>query len=179
MNTITILTLLLDFSARTDPLRIIAKGGADTIVGGSAGDDLRGNNGSDSLDGGAGRDTLYGGGTNDLDPAQDAAHGPDGNDTLNGGGGADLLAGGQGDDVLIGGTGADTLWGGAGADRFVFVDSGDLVADFGDGDVLDLSRSGATSWTQEIVGSETVVTAGNWTVTLAGAPVLDLGDVVL
>jgi Ca2+-binding RTX toxin-like protein len=43
--------------------------------------------------------------------------------------------------VIVGGAGADTLIGGTGSDRFVYTaltDAGDLITDFGNGDLLDL-----------------------------------------
>lgn len=174
---------MIDLSAWATPVLVTARGGADTVTGGQAGDDLRGNNGSDNIDGGAGNDTLYGGAPNDLDRDQDAAHGPDGNDTLKGGSGNDLLAGGQGEDVLVGGAGADTLYGGAGGDTFVFIAAdtgGDVIADFEPGlDLIDLTRTGATSWSATLSAGNTILTAGDLTVTLTGAVDLTAGDVLL
>lgn len=89
-----------------------------------------GTEGTDVVAGGAGDDLLEGGG---------------GDDTLAGGDGGDVLIGGDGADTLVGGAGDDTLIGGAGADTFVLgreaFDMGwpEMVADFGNGDLLDLS----------------------------------------
>jgi Ca2+-binding RTX toxin-like protein len=64
-------------------------------------------------------------------------------DLLFGDGGANILNGLAGDDVLNGRGGADVLTGGPGNDRFVFVSAtdanGDIITDWGAGDILDLS----------------------------------------
>lgn len=100
-----------------------------TMNGGDGNDVLWSGDAADRLDGGEGNDNLWGGG---------------GSDSLLGGAGADKLDGSIGDDVLEGGAGADSLIGGAGADRFVYridaVGAGDVIADFGAGDVLDVSQ---------------------------------------
>jgi serralysin len=97
--------------------------------GGDGNDVLWSGDAADRLDGGEGNDNLWGGG---------------GSDSLLGGAGADKLDGSIGNDVLEGGAGADSLIGGAGADRFVYridaVGAGDVIADFGAGDVLDVSQ---------------------------------------
>ena len=66
--------------------------------------------------------------------------GTDGDDTLRGFGGDDTLDGGNGNDILHGGWGSDT---------FVFgVGSGDdILLDFGETDVVDISAFG-TTWAQ-------------------------------
>lgn len=71
-------------------------------------------------------------------------HGSGGNDTMLGAGGSDTLFGEAGADRLDGGFGSDTLLGGAGNDRFVFSDGYgvDAIADFSDGDIIDLTRLG-------------------------------------
>jgi Ca2+-binding RTX toxin-like protein len=63
-----------------------------------------------------------------------------------GNGGDNMLYGQSGNDVLDGGLGADTLYGGAGNDVFVFKTVSDslpgqtdVIADFGKGDIIDLS----------------------------------------
>jgi Ca2+-binding RTX toxin-like protein len=100
-----------------------------TMNGGAGDDVLWAGDAADRLDGGEGNDNLWGGG---------------GSDSLLGGAGADKLDGSIGDDVLEGGAGADSLIGGAGADRFVYRSdaggAGDVIADFGEGDVLDVSQ---------------------------------------
>lgn len=88
---------------------------------------------------GAGNDKLFG---------NDAAN------RLDAGAGNDSLSGGGGDDVLIGGAGKDVLTGGAGKDLFLFTaltDSvngadRDVITDFEEGDLIDLSGIGATSF---------------------------------
>jgi serralysin len=88
---------------------------------------------------GAGNDILVG---------NDAAN------RLSAGAGNDTLSGGGGNDVLVGGAGKDVLTGGAGEDLFLFTaltDSAngadrDVIADFAEGDLIDLSGLGATSF---------------------------------
>jgi serralysin len=89
--------------------------------------------------GGAGNDKLTG---------NDAAN------RLVGNAGSDTIAAGGGDDVLIGGAGKDVLSGGAGNDVFRYADRGDsavganrdLITDFAEGDKIDLSAVGATTF---------------------------------
>ena len=124
--------------------------GADTISGGEGADRLRGDGGNDDLNGDAGRDILLGGA---------------GKDVLKGGTGNDRLRGEAGNDVMRGNAGKDTFVFGAGDDRDRIIDfqddhdtlkllpdlgvsnlrqalrhasevSGNVVFDFGDGDIL-------------------------------------------
>jgi Ca2+-binding RTX toxin-like protein len=81
------------------------------------------------------------------------AVGGGGHDTLTGSSGANVLRGGGGEDVLRGGAGVDTLFGGSEGDDFVFApgDGGlaaaaDVIADFGDGDRVDLTAFGGLVW---------------------------------
>lgn len=97
-----------------------------------------GGSGSDTLLGGAGADVIWGDGLEAT--AQDDA------DILSGGKGADSLHGGAGNDSLTGGAGTDLLEGGGGKDSFVFLKAadskaghGDLIADLGDTDRIDLT----------------------------------------
>ncbi|MDQ2104127.1 Calx-beta domain-containing protein [Azospirillum isscasi] len=103
-------------------------GGSDTLEGGAGSDTLSGGDGDDTLSGLGGADSLDGGAGNDL---------------LLGGAGADLLRGGAGADTLEGGAGSDQLFGGEGGDTFRFTNVndiyGDRIADFADGDRIDLS----------------------------------------
>ena len=87
------------------------------------------------ISGGVGADTGAGGAGGDV-----ILGGP-GDDALSGGDGPDLIAGGSGADRIDGGAGNDTLRGGAGADVFVFAPGSGIerIADFGAGDVIDLS----------------------------------------
>jgi hypothetical protein len=68
-----------------------------------------------------------------------------GNDRLNGGAGDDHLVGGSGRDVLTGGAGNDVFNGGDGRDTFVFRrgSGDDVIEDFSEDDLVDLSRSAA------------------------------------
>ena len=77
-----------------------------------------------SIVGGSGKDTLYG---------------KDGNDILQGGAGADKLYGQTGDDTLWGGAGNDTLTGGDGFDLFIYSEGKDVITDFGDDDLLQIT----------------------------------------
>ncbi len=84
------------------------------------------------------------GGANRLEGGNsaEAILGLGGDDTIRADGGNDRIYGDAGHDNLAGGDGNDRLTGGAGADTFVFTPGGgrDVVADFGEGDQLDLSR---------------------------------------
>ncbi|HZF94524.1 MAG TPA: M10 family metallopeptidase C-terminal domain-containing protein [Allosphingosinicella sp.] len=89
--------------------------------------------------GGSGNDRLFG---------NDAAN------VLNGNAGDDTIDGGAGNDTIVGGAGKDLLLGGAGNDIFRFTaasDSGvgtarDVIGDFQEGDRIDLTAVGATSF---------------------------------
>ncbi len=113
----------------------------DFIYGGDGKDNLFGNDGDDTLYGGNGQDILWGG------DGIDKLYGDDANDYLKGGSGNDILNGGAGKDSLQGGQGSDTLTGGEGVDTFVWKAddlatseaSHDVITDFEDGDVLDLT----------------------------------------
>jgi hypothetical protein len=121
---------------------LFGNNGDDQLSGGHGDDQLFGGLGDDRLDGGVGDDQLFGSSGNDLmdsGEGEDVLFGSLGEDVLRAGADADRLNGETGNDVLIGGSGDDVLSGGAGADRFVFdgADVGlDLIADFGNGDVL-------------------------------------------
>ena len=75
--------------------------------------------------------------------------GRNGADTLTGTAGNDQIYGLNGNDVINGAGGADVLTGGKGSDRFVFDSTsnanGDLVTDFGRGDMLDFRLTGANA----------------------------------
>ncbi|MEO0914786.1 MAG: calcium-binding protein, partial [Pseudomonadota bacterium] len=73
-----------------------------------------------------------------------------GNDDIKGGAGLDFLNGGSGDDTLTGGEGLDFLRGGNGIDTFVFVEGADydVVRDFREGDLIDVSDFGFTSFSE-------------------------------
>lgn len=136
----------------------LGAGGADRIFGGSGNDVLKGGRDDDVLKGGAGWDKLIGnGGADDLDggPDRDILSGGAGNDRLNGGRGNDTLKGLGGYDILVFEMGGDrdTVKGfqdgldkidltnfnfsnAATAKSFASNVSGDVVFDFGDGDVL-------------------------------------------
>lgn len=124
--------------------RVSGTANGDTLVGLDEDNVFFGFGGADTLNGNGGNDTLDGGA---------------GNDTLNGGAGDDELRGGDNNDILVGDTGYDTLYGGSGNDTFRFNQSDmqtgtsgpnstfvtDLVADFRDGDRIDLSRFDANA----------------------------------
>ncbi|WP_137179728.1 choice-of-anchor I family protein [Roseomonas sp. AR75] len=141
----------LDGGADDD--RIIAGYGNDRAWGGEGKDRILGDNGNDSLDGDGGDDLLFGGTGNDVmngGADNDRLLAGDGNDMLDGGQGNDVLSGEAGADTLTGGAGIDVLLGGAGADLFrylAFADSAatgpDKIADFEEGDLIDLSALSA------------------------------------
>ena len=128
--------------------------GADTLSGGNGVDTLSGGKGADTLSGGKGADTLSGGkGADTLSGGNgaDTLSGGKGADTLSGGNGADTLSGGNGADTLSGGKGSDTLSGGKGSDTFEFNTkaeaNGDVITDFTNADLIDLSGIDADSTT--------------------------------
>jgi len=124
-----------DASGLTAAARLDGKGGADSLLGGSANDRLYGRDGDDSLTGGDGADQLYG----DV--------------------GADVLRGGAGSDRLYGDGGADSLLGGEGNDR-LYVDADDLVIDGGLGtDTIYVQTAAAV--TLDLAASEVENAYGN------------------
>jgi parallel beta-helix repeat protein len=96
--------------------------------------------------------------------ANDKLVGTAGNDSLIGASGKDFLNGGDGSDIIVGGNGVDTLAGGDGDDVFVYrhasnATTGDVIADFSDGDIIDLSGIDASTkssgnQTFEFIGSK-------------------------
>ncbi|MGV3550232.1 calcium-binding protein [Rhizobium sp.] len=111
----------------------------ENAEGTSVGDGLVGSSANNKLWGLGGNDDIYG---------------MKGNDKLYGGNGNDYLYGGNGNDELNGGKGTDYLEGGAGKDTFIFsaVDEmgkgnkADVIADFEDGDKIDLSAAGSFTY---------------------------------
>ena len=96
---------------------------------------ITGNAQNNSILGGSGKDTIYG---------------KDGDDYLVGNAGADKLYGQNGNDTLWGGIGNDTLTGGAGADTFIY-NSGegkDVIADFGDDDLLQITGTFSATYNE-------------------------------
>ncbi|MGJ8547387.1 MAG: M10 family metallopeptidase [Sulfitobacter sp.] len=149
------------FGGRGDD-RLKGGGGGDVLNGGGGSDFLKGGTGRDVLNGGKGDDWLFGnrhndwlegGGGDDLlngGGHSDQLSGGGGNDTLKGGAGADVFIFERGDDrdhVLDFNIGRDELHleaallagarnGMAVIDRFGTAQNGDLLLDFGRGDVL-------------------------------------------
>ncbi|MFC3123592.1 M10 family metallopeptidase C-terminal domain-containing protein [Pseudoroseomonas globiformis] len=127
--------------------------GNDLISGGAGNDVLNGRGGDDRLRGGAGNDILYG------EAGQDYLYGEEGDDILYGGDGDDRLMGGAGDDILIGGLGSDNLSGGEGNDIFRYLSvaevAGDVINDFGQGDILDMAALKLT-----FIGKQTFIANG-------------------
>ena len=132
---------------------------ADNVLTGNGGNNLlSGEGGDDQLFGGGGRRTTIGGEQQNAD----VLIGGTGNDVLSGQGGADRLVGGAGNDVLTGGSGRDTFVFNEGRDvitdftynvDMIMIETdhtlaevmamgqiidGDIVFDFGSGDVLTL-----------------------------------------
>jgi Ca2+-binding RTX toxin-like protein len=111
-----------DLYATAFDLTTLFYGGADSMVGASAGvDRLNGYAGNDTLDGQGGNDTLDGGADNDV---------------LTGGAGDDLLIGGTGHDQLRPAQGVDLVFGGGGDDTILVTDTGGTIW-FQENDVLD------------------------------------------
>ena len=123
----------------TNPQRIMARGGDDTISGSADDDTLFGDMGNDSLAGNGGDDILFGGvGADTLSggAGRDQLNGGAGNDRLDGGAGADVLDAGDGADTVVGGDGDDIILGGrteADLRDLIFAGAGDDTADGGHG----------------------------------------------
>lgn len=140
-------------------VNIDARGGDDTITGGSGADTLNGGAGHDRIDadygddiilGGDGDDTLLGGSGNDTlegGTGDDSLDGGIESDSLSGGAGNDTLSGGEGDDRLTGGEGNDSLSGGDGDDTFVYAagDGRDTIAGFNTGNSGALNDADTTN----------------------------------
>ena len=126
----------------------------ENAAGGRGADGIEGNSMANRLFGGAGPDGVFGRG---------------GADVLFGGRGNDVLEGGRGRDRLDGGLGRDLLTGGHGSDLFVFSSGSgtDRIADFSEGDRIDLRRHA------EATSVEAVLTAARDT---AGGVRLALGE---
>ncbi|MDY6937026.1 MAG: FG-GAP-like repeat-containing protein [Cyanobacteriota bacterium] len=139
--------------------------GEDTIAGELGNDCLHGRNGNDILFGNVGADVLFGGNNDDL---------------LFGGKADDLLLGGEGNDVLKGDLGNDTLTGGTGGDRFDFrpIDGTNLITDFNLGmDIIGLADGlRFEDLTIAPLGNETLITAGELSVTLLSIDASVLGS---
>ncbi len=154
--------------------------GNDTLRGGGKGDTLKGGAGRDILDGGKGNDTLIGGGRGDTlkgGSGKDALRGDAGNDKLRGGNGDDTLKGQAGNDKLWGNGGADRFVFGDGGGKDTIKDfqnnvdeikitghgskssilskasnvSGDVVIDFGGGDILTILNTTVVEITDDIL----------------------------
>ena len=154
--------------------------GTDTISGGGKGDTLKGGGGKDTLDGGKGNDTLIGGGSSDTlkgGSGKDTLRGDGGNDKLKGGSGDDTLKGHAGNDRLWGNGGADRFVFGDGGGKDTIKDfkddvdeikitglgskssilskasnvSGDVVIDFGGGDILTILNTTVGKITDDIL----------------------------
>lgn len=134
--------------------KLFGGGGRDILRGDAGNDRLVGNNGNDKLFGGGGRDNLIGGNGNDV------LNGGGGRDRLVGGSGDDTARGGNGADTFVFSDGHDgftirdfsfsdndrlelddSLWNGSLTARQVVntygtVVNGDMVLDFGGGDVI-------------------------------------------
>ena len=83
------------FAGDNSGVRVEARGGDDTIIGGDGEDNLRGDDGNDTINAGDGNDNIEGG---------------DGNDTINAGSGEfDYIDGSTGTDAVDGATGNDLI----------------------------------------------------------------------
>lgn len=142
----------------------------ERVYGSSQGDnfDAFENRASVTIEGGLGDDFVQGG------KGADRLAGDGGNDRLYGSNGSDTLSGGIGNDVLAGGTGNDRLSGGSGNDIFLFDDrfGKDVITDFAQGDVIDLSGIKGISKLSDLAiiynGKKATITIGDDTITLEG-----------
>ncbi len=153
------------------------KAGADTMIGGNGNDFYYIDNAGDvaSEVGGSGTDMIITKFTTTLDSdfeeltllgtsvingtgsaSNNTINGNNGANILTGLGGADSIIGNGGADTIIGGAGQDTMTGGTGIDKFVFSEltdstnsglTADLIMDFSDADILDVSGIDATGST--------------------------------
>jgi Ca2+-binding RTX toxin-like protein len=150
-------------------------GAGNDIVSGYYGSDiLRGNAGNDKVYGGLGIDSVYGGSGNDT------VHGGSGDDLVRGGNNSDQLFGGDGDDAVDGEAGDDVLTGGTGADRFAFDDGdgSDVIADYAEEDMIDLTGISTVHGMADLVLGATGFTAGDVSVDIGatGMATLDASD---
>jgi hypothetical protein len=84
-------------------------------------------------------------------------------DTIEGGGGNDIITGGLSSDLLVGGTGNDTFR------DFAQGLNGDVIADFGRGDVINILGANASTFTFSVSGNTLTFTGG--ALTLSTVPV--------
>ena len=110
-----------------------------------------------SILGGSGKDTLWG---------------KDGDDFINGNAGNDKLYGQNGNDTLWGGIGNDTLKGGSGADTFIYSAGNDVIADFDDDDLLQISGDWTATYSEsknaiafKVGSTASAITLKNFTAT--------------
>ncbi|MDD3444255.1 MAG: choice-of-anchor I family protein [Zavarzinia sp.] len=153
---------------------LILDAGDDDVVGGTKSDAIAGGAGDDTLDGGLGDDLLVG------NAGDDNLLGGAGNDVLVADQGNDNLLGGSGDDILaaIGSDGGSiAMLGGSGDDTFAFLAAGDdmgldveaIIADFVDGDVVNLGGLRTADGTALTVADVLAATSD-----VAGDAVIDL-----
>lgn len=136
--------------------------GADRMYGNGNDDRMYGDGGNDRMYGGGGNDRMYGGSKSDRlfgNSGNDQLNGGRGSDTITGGRGDDVLIGGRGSDTFVFSTNFgsdfvtdynkgtdelslnDVLWGGGltraqVVNQFASVVSGDVVFDFGGGNII-------------------------------------------
>lgn len=150
---------------------IDAKGGADTIYGGSGDDTISYYADLVSVDGGAGTNKLavssgtYTPATVDLTLAKytniQQVDGGSGNDVIRGTAGAQTLTGGAGNDALWGAAGDDVMTGGAGVDTYWFT--------AGDGTDTITAPAAASDDTLDVVKFYSVASTTNVTAALNGS----------
>ena len=161
------------------------------MVGGVGRDLLYGGAGNDRVSG-HGDDTMYGGDGNDQltnildvagnsrldgDAGDDTLQGGIGNDFLIGDAGDDTLRGGEGNDRLDGNDGNDLIYAGTGVDRFTFTTNWqrDTIADYEEGENLDVRGVAISGLTFEIEGADMVITQTGTSneIVLTGGATLD------
>jgi len=145
------------------PTEIVARGGDDTVTGGSATDVIYGNGGDDVISAGGGDDYVAGGAGNDSisgGEGRDDLYGEDGDDTIRAGdsGPVDLVFGGNGADSLDGEGGTDVLFGEAGDDTVQGGDGDDWVQGDGGDDLLlgGDNPAGTIDWLTGGAGDDTL-----------------------
>ncbi|HET7716738.1 MAG TPA: cadherin domain-containing protein, partial [Bauldia sp.] len=185
-----------------EPDKVDGGRGNDTILGGGGDDVLVGGKGKDAINGGPGVDTTsYATSTGavkiDLGKAKQKGGDAKGDtladienvtgskfaDVLIGNGLGNVLDGVGDNDRLDGRGGTDTLIGGSGKDAFIFKTGygRDTVADFGNGDIIDLSVAGPKTFKalkalmSEVDGDVVIAFGGGDTLVIADRTIGSLG----
>lgn len=166
---------VVDATADSAGVWIDARGGNDSILGGTGADTILDGDGRDTVRGGDGNDAIGDPANPGASDASDLLEGGAGNDTISGGFGSDTVHGGDGDDVLYEGStgtfggqvygdaGNDTIYGGTGSasDYLSGGDGHDLIVDTGRGDSNDTLDGGLGNDTLFAGAGSDTVTGGD------------------